>query len=157
MVDCYSYLKWQWIVYSLRRNLLSRPDFYRTKLYTSILVTRRFSYKKQILLTLREHRFYGGSVLLIFLVLLCCPIMCLYVLSSVLSIMISHKKACSVRLCFQLFVWGLISYLRFCVCLRIVVSNTCCVVFLFCLSWSCVPYVASFSGLSIFDCPFGVL
>jgi hypothetical protein len=35
----------------------------------------------------------------------------------------------------------------------IVVSNTYCVVFLFCFSWSCVPYVASFSGLSIFDCP----
>jgi hypothetical protein len=24
-------------------------------------------------------------------------------------------------------------------------------------SSSCVPYVASFSGLSIFDCPFGIL
>jgi hypothetical protein len=39
----------------------------------------------------------------------------------------------------------------------IVVSNTYCVVFLFCLSSSCVLYVASFSGLFIFDCPFGVL
>ena len=29
------------------------------------------------------------------------------------------------------------------------VSNTYCVVFLFCLSSSCVPYIASFSGLSI--------
>jgi hypothetical protein len=28
---------------------------------------------------------------------------------------------------------------------------------LFCFSSSCVPYVASFSGLSIFDCPFGIL
>jgi hypothetical protein len=72
----------------------------------------------------------------------------------------------------------------FCVCLHIVGANTYCVVFLFCLSsscvlctlccqflwivyiwlplWysltficpvSCVPYVVSFSGLSIFDCP----
>ena len=32
------------------------------------------------------------------------------------------------------------------------VSNTYCVVFLFCFSSSCVPYVTSFSGLSIFDC-----
>jgi len=39
-----------------------------------------------------------------------------------------------------------------CVCLHIVVSNTYCVVFL-----SCVPNVASFSGLSILDCPFGLL
>ena len=73
-----------------------------------------------------------------------------------------------------------------CVCLRIVVSNAYCAVFLFCLcssmsmsmspvsrdclfliapsvfssiclSLSCVPYVASFSGLSIFDCPFCIL
>jgi hypothetical protein len=33
------------------------------------------------------------------------------------------------------------------VCSRIAVSNTYCVVFLFCLSSSCVPYVASFSVL----------
>ena len=38
-----------------------------------------------------------------------------------------------------------------CVCLRIAVSNVCCVVFLFCFSTSCVPYIASFSGMSIFD------
>ena len=29
--------------------------------------------------------------------------------------------------------------------------------FLFCFSSSCVPYVFSFSGLSIFDCTFGIL
>jgi len=33
----------------------------------------------------------------------------------------------------------------------------CCIVLLFCFSSSCVPYVASFFGLSIFDCPFGIL
>jgi type III secretory pathway component EscS len=38
------------------------------------------------------------------------------------------------------------------VCLCIVVSNTYCVVILLCFSSSCVPYVASFSGLSFFDC-----
>ena len=27
----------------------------------------------------------------------------------------------------------------------------------FCLSLSCAPYVANFSGLSNFDCPFGIL
>jgi len=43
------------------------------------------------------------------------------------------------------------------VCLRIVVSNTYCVVFFFCSPSSCVPYVASFSGLSRFDWPFGIL
>ena len=43
------------------------------------------------------------------------------------------------------------------VCLRIVVSNIYCVVVLFCFSSPCVPCVASFSGLSIFDCPFRML
>jgi len=42
------------------------------------------------------------------------------------------------------------------------VSNTYCVGFIFalfccCLFSSCVPYVASFSRLSIFDCTFGIL
>jgi len=44
-----------------------------------------------------------------------------------------------------------------CVCLRIVVPNTYCVVFLFCFISSCVPHIVSFSGLSIFDCPFDIL
>ena len=43
------------------------------------------------------------------------------------------------------------------VCLRIVVSNTYCVVFLFSFSSSSVSYVASFYGLSFFDCPFDIL
>ena len=47
----------------------------------------------------------------------------------------------------------------FCVSLRIAVSNAYCVLLCFaCLHLvSCVPYVAIFSGLSIFDCPFGIL
>jgi len=40
-----------------------------------------------------------------------------------------------------------------CVCLYIVVLNTYCVVFLVCFYSSCVPYVVSFSGLSIFIAP----
>jgi hypothetical protein len=43
-----------------------------------------------------------------------------------------------------------------CVCLYIVVSSAYCVVLLLCLSPSCV-YVASFAGLSILDCSFGIL
>jgi hypothetical protein len=34
---------------------------------------------------------------------------------------------------------------------------TYCVVFLFCFVYPIRLYVASFSGLSIFDCPFGIL
>ena len=43
----------------------------------------------------------------------------------------------------------------YCVCLHIVVSNTYCVGFF--LSSFCVLYVASFTGLSIYYCPFGIL
>jgi hypothetical protein len=38
----------------------------------------------------------------------------------------------------------------------LVVFNTYCVESLFCFASSCVPNVASFSGLSFFDCPFGI-
>ena len=64
----------------------------------------------------------------------------------------THKlkaNTCSIRFYLQLSVGGsrLIYVIR--VCLHIVVSNTYCVVFLFCFSSSCVPYVVSISGLSI--------
>ena len=43
-------------------------------------------------------------------------------------------------------------------CLCIMVSNTICDCFCFVLFCSsCVPCVASFNGLSFFDCPFDVL
>ena len=48
---------------------------------------------------------------------------------------------------------ALVLFTLFVFCLHIVVSNTYCVLF----SLSCVPYVDSFSGLSIFDCPFRIL
>jgi hypothetical protein len=48
---------------------------------------------------------------------------------------------------------GFVSYLHY---LRIVVSNRYCVVLLVCVSSSCVPYVASFSGLPIIDCRYSL-
>jgi hypothetical protein len=55
--------------------------------------------------------------------------MCLYVISSVLWCPLRFPHRHDV-----------------CVCLHIVVSNTYCVVFMFCFSSSCVPYAASFSA-----------
>ena len=58
-------------------------DFYRTWLY--IRVTRWVSSKKQELITLRVYPRVFGEVSVAHLFnFLCCPIMCLYVLSSVL-------------------------------------------------------------------------
>jgi hypothetical protein len=58
-------------------------DYYRTWLY--IWVTRRLSYQKQELIILRVHpRVFGGVSGAHLFYLLCCPIMCPYVLSSVL-------------------------------------------------------------------------
>ena len=76
----------------------------------------------------------------------------------VMSVTISAKKRCSVRLYLQLFVGGLMSYLRYLCFFCIEWCPTHIVLcFLFCFSSSCVPYVGSFSGLSIRDCPFGIL
>ena len=80
-------------------------------------------------------------------------LVCLYVLS---SITISVYKRCSVRLYLQLSVGWFMSYLRY---LRIVVSNTYCVVLCFCLFFFVLcdlSYGASFSSLTIFDCSFGI-
>jgi hypothetical protein len=105
-------------------------------------------------------------------IFLCCPIMCFYVLSSVLWYLLQFPYKNDFQFVFTSsslqdshFIYVI------CVCLCIVVSNTDCVVFfvlfffvlctlccfLFCFSSSCVPYVASFSWLSIFVCPFGIL
>ena len=96
-------------------------------------------------ITLREHlsspRFLVGSVFLIFLVF------CVSFRSEcrvVMSITISASERRSVLSTFF-------------VCLGIVVSNTYYVVFLLCISSSCIHYFASFSGLSNFDCSFSIL
>jgi hypothetical protein len=86
-VTKYPYLKWQWIFYFLRIFLLlsiTAKTF--TRLY--IWVTRRVSYQKQELLTLRKHmsatRFLCGVFVAHLFSFSCSPIMSLYVLSYVL-------------------------------------------------------------------------
>jgi uncharacterized membrane protein len=44
-----------------------------------------------------------------------------------------------------------------CIYILYIYIYICVCVFLHCFSSFCVPYVASFSGLSILDCPFGIL
>ena len=85
--------------------------FYRSWLY--IWVSRRVFYKKQEHLRSRPV-FYEVCIVHLFSYL-CCPIMCLYVLSSVLwcSLQFSQKKRYSVRDYLQLFVGGMMSYLRY--------------------------------------------
>ena len=73
----------------------------------------------------------------------------------VISVTMSAKKRCSVRLYLKLFAGGFIYVI--CVCLRIVLYNTYCDMFLFRLSLSCVPFTASVSGFSMFDCHFRIL
>jgi hypothetical protein len=58
--------------------------------------------------------------------------------------------------CLQLFVGGLMPYLRYLFLLaHSYVQHILCCIFVL-ISSSCVPNVASFSGLSIFNCPFGI-
>jgi hypothetical protein len=105
------------------------------------------SYKKQELLTLREllssPRVFGGVRVTHLFVFLCCPIICVSLRSELRFPPINvFTSSC---------LWedSCLIYVV-CVCLCIVVPNTYCVVFLFCFFSSCVPYVFSFSGLSIF-------
>ena len=92
----------------------NRPTLHMTEVDETWWV----SYERKELLTLREHmssppRFLVESVLLFFLVFLCCHIVCLYVLISVLCYPLrfsqkkNKKKRCSVLFSIKLFVGGL--------------------------------------------------
>jgi len=140
-------------------------DFYRTWLY--IRVARRVSYKKQELLTFPEH--LSSSPVIWWSP--CCSSVCVFfcvcvVLLYVFTFWIPY---CDVRYDFRIkTIFG--SSLQQIVCRRVHVLFTLfvlvCVlwcpthiVFLLCGFLRIVYpiYVASFSGLSIFDCPFGIL
>ena len=121
---------------------------YQTWLY--IWVTRRVSYKKPSRAPEFTPRFFGG--VRIFLVF-CVVLLCVYVPSSVVwcPLRFPQIKKCPVRLYLQLFVWGSCLFNTMCMCLRIVVSNTYCVVF-FC---SCLPCVLCLPMLPVsLDYPF---
>ena len=104
--------------------------------------------------------FLVGYVLLIFIffVLFCC-VSLRSGFRIVMSVVVSVRNRCLVRLCLQLFVGGLMSYL----CYLFLfawggVQHILCWVFVcFVFPSFCVPCVASFSGLSIFDSSFGIL
>jgi len=131
-----------------------------------ICITWRVSCKRQELLTIREHRssppeftpgVLVGSMLVVFLVF--CVVL-LFVFTFCDDRYCFRIQRCSVRLYLQLFGGGLMSYLRYLcftcalLCPTHIVLCFCFFVFFFA---SCAPYVASFSGLSISDCPFGIL
>jgi hypothetical protein len=104
---------------------------------------------------LSKPRFWHVEFVLLFFLVLCCAIMFLYVLSSMLWCPLRFPHKNDLRFVFTSSCLCEPSCLIYviCVCLRIVVSNIYCVVCLLCFSSSCAPYVASFSVLSIFDCP----
>jgi hypothetical protein len=116
------------------------------------------SYKKQELLTLLEHPcfFYGVRVEHLFS--FCVLSYCVSLRSGfrvVMSLTISGYKRCSIRLYLQLFVGGLMSYLRYlCLFAYSDVQQILCCVFALFLFVLC-PHVTSLSSVSIFDCPFG--
>ena len=85
--------------------------------------------------------YFVGSVVLIFLVF----VVSYYVLSSILwcPLRFPHGSDGRFVICIQLFVWGG----------GVPVSYLCYLCFCFCFSSSCVRYVSSFSGLSIWNCP----
>ena len=143
------------------------------------------SYKKQELLTFREHLssppfFLVGSVLLIFLVfcviLLCVfmfrvprfDVLCVFSIKNYVRFLLTSSCLLegSYLVCWRdhiLFVRGIISCLLVISCLCYLCLFVCrgvqhilCLL-LFCYSSHRVPYVVSLSRLSIFDCPFSIL
>ena len=168
------YYSWKIAELALKNNHSLTQYFYRTWLY--IWVTWLVSYKTAYPSRASEFipGFFGGIRVAHLFSFLCCPVMCHYVLRSVLCCPFRFRhKQCSVRLFLQLFVGWLMSYLRVIVCCPTHVvflfcfSESCvpyvasfsesCVPYVASFSESCVPYVASFSGLSIFHCSVGVL
>jgi hypothetical protein len=87
-------------------------DFDRT--WLCVRVRRRVSYKKQERLTLRDHpRFFCAMRVAHYLFCLCCPIVCLYVMSSVLWCPLCDFRKNDVRFVFtSFFVGERMSYLR---------------------------------------------
>jgi hypothetical protein len=107
-VTKYQYLKWQWIFYFIRR--LFFP------LSLSVLLPDLTLYMSNMVYTVNtwvHPLFFGGVRVPHIFSFLCCSIMCLYVLSSMLwcPLRFPHKKQCLVRLYPKLFVGGLMSYL----------------------------------------------
>ena len=118
------------------------------------------SYKKQKLLTICEHlsflpRYFGRIRVAHLFSFLCCPIVFLYALSSVLwsPLRFPHRNDFRFVFTSSCSYEGSCLIHVICVCLRLVVSNAYCDVYLLCFPSSCVPSVASFSGLSFCDCP----
>jgi hypothetical protein len=129
-----------------------------------MLLKKRY-YKRKETVSLREHlgspRFYGIRVAHLF-TFLCCPIMCLYFLTSVLlcPLCFPHKNDVRVVFTSSCLSEGSCLICVIFICLHIVVSNTYCVAcFYFACRHilSCVPSVANVSGLSILDCSSGFL
>jgi hypothetical protein len=113
---------------------------------------------------LNSPRFFGGirvAPFIRFCAVLLQKCMCLSVPSSVLwgPLQFPHKNDIHFVVTSSCLQKDSCLIYAFCVSLRIAVSNAYCVLLCFaCLHLvSCVPYVAIFSGLSILDCPFGIL
>ena len=110
-----------------RCHIINCIRIYKTTFEDTIIATKFF-------ITL----FYKCIFLLSFL---CCPIMCLYILNSMLwcPLIFQHKDEVQfvfISSCLQ--ESSCLIYV-ICVWLHIVVSKAYCIVFLFCLSSSCVP------------------
>ena len=137
----YPYFKWQWIFYFLHRCFLSSIT---AKTVAGCLIRSRNFLP---FASTWVHPRFLVDVLLICLAF-CGVLLCFFTFCVVMSVAISTSSdvLCLPPAVCRMFVWCLIYVI--CGCLCIVVSNAYCVVFLFCLSSSCIPYVAP-SGFSI--------
>jgi hypothetical protein len=117
---------------SLKQKLL------KIKLYMSN--TASILYKAEPAYPSRAPEFSFGFWCGPVITFLCCPIMCLYVLSSVLWCLLRFPYKTDVKCVFtsSCLLAGVCNIYVICICLRIVLSNTYCGVFWLCFSSSCV-------------------
>jgi len=142
----YPYIKWQWIFYFLRRCLLSYITSRTFTWLDCIWVTRCLIRRRNCLSfasTWVHPWLFGGVPAAHIFSFLCCPIMYLYVLSSVLwcPLRFPHING-SVRLYLQLFVGMRMSYLRYmCLFANSGVHHILCCVFFFVVCTLCCQFL----------------
>ena len=156
MTKMHTQFDFRWIHIYNKFNNHSYINVLLYNLLMHIWVTRIdfFIWSRNFASTWCHPQIFVGCVLLICLVVLCCPIMILYVLSFVLWCRLRFpNKSCSVRFYLQLFIGGFMSYLRY-LCLFVYsgVQHILCCVF---VDFFCRLVYPMF--LVYFVLPFGIL
>jgi hypothetical protein len=139
---------WRSYIYCILFYIIHNPNFNSTD--RASLCQDKNVYTCYVHFFVCKHYLYCSVRIKRIALNICCHSLCPIQSANILS---KWNMFNSTTIVLQLFVGGSCLINDICVYLHILASNTCYIVFLFCLSSSCVRSVASFFGLSIYDCP----